>query len=614
MGQRETSVVRMRRLRAELRRIRVESGLTQKAVAGALGWSTSKVIRIEAGARISTSDLMALLHYYRITDPGRAEDMLAVTRIKDEGWWDEYRDFAPQQFLDFLGYEYSATCIRTYMTLVVPGLLQTEEYTRALVVDFHQLDSDPEWIDRGVRMRLRRQELFGRPNCPDLRFVLDEAVIHRWMGGSDVMIRQLTRLKEVSQHPAVDLRVVPFAAGMYQGMQGSSFTVFEFPGPDGVVFIEQPNGDQFFDDPKVFGDYLEAFSEIQEAASSESEIDLIIDPVIDRLRRGTSPPSGNRSLRAASHRPSRVSPRDRTTVTSRSPTVGIVTAIPEEFAAMRALLDDTTESRVAHDPARYVLGTLPSSEEGQTHSVALTLLAATATNAAATGCANLVRSFPSTKVIVMVGIAAGVPDPAHPERHVRLGDIVVATRVVDFDHVRSIDGAAVQRRELSLPSPRLTHCADLLRTDELSGYRAWEQWLDLSRRSELAEYARPHENTDVLHDSAGNTLRHPRRTSSGHVKDRPKVHRGLIGSSNRSFRDAAVRDELAARHGVIALEMEGAGIGSSSFLNGREWFVIRGVSDYGDRHRSGLWRPYASLVAAAYTRALFARCLPLELQ
>src|SRR2546429_1374163 len=127
MGQRETSVVRMRRLRAELRRIREESGLTQKAVAEALGWSTSKVVRIETGAvKISTSDLMALVHYYRITDPQFTEDMLAVTRIKEKGWWDEYRDYAPQQFLDFLGYEDSAASIRIYMATVVPGLLQTE--------------------------------------------------------------------------------------------------------------------------------------------------------------------------------------------------------------------------------------------------------------------------------------------------------------------------------------------------------------------------------------------------------------------------------------------------------------------------------------------------------
>jgi len=289
-----------------------------------------------------------------------------------------------------------------------------------------------------------------------------------------------------------------------------------------------------------------------------------------------------------------------------------VTAIPEEFVAMRALLDDCAENYVPHDPAVYVLGTLPSREGDYRHGVALTLLGATATNAAANGCANLVRSFPSIMMIIMVGIAAGVPNLARPDRHVRLGDIVVATEIVDYDHVRTIEGVAEARRPFSLPSPRLTHCTDLLRSDELSGHRPWEQWLDLSRRPGLARYGRPPEHTDIIHDSAGWQLRHPRRDHSGHRKGHPKVHYGPIGSADRSLRDSIVRDQLAAQHGVIALEMEGAGIGSSSFLNGREWFVVRGISDYGDNHRLEQWRRYAALVAAAYVRALLAKCLPLE--
>jgi nucleoside phosphorylase len=292
--------------------------------------------------------------------------------------------------------------------------------------------------------------------------------------------------------------------------------------------------------------------------------------------------------------------------------VGLVTAIPEEFVAMRALLDDHREAYVAHDPAMYALGTLPTRESGQSHGAVLTLLGATATNAAANGCANLVRSFPSLVAVIMVGIAAGVPNPQRPERHVRLGDVVVATQIVDFDHIRAIEGGIEPRRQMSLPSPRLTHSADILRADELAGNHAWEQWLDSSQRSQLARYGRPPEHTDVLRDSAGWELRHPRRDYSGHRRGRPKVHHGPVGSSNRSLRDGAMRDELAAAHGVIALEMEGAGVGASSFLNGREWFVVRGISDYGDSHRSELWRRYAALAAAAYVRALLAKCLPLD--
>jgi nucleoside phosphorylase len=92
----------------------------------------------------------------------------------------------------------------------------------------------------------------------------------------------------------------------------------------------------------------------------------------------------------------------------------------------------------------------------------------------------------------------------------------------------------------------------------------------------------------------------------------PKVHHGSIGSADISVRDATTRDELAARHGFLAVEMEGAGIGRSSFLNGKEWFVVRGISDYGDGYRDDAWRRYGSLTAAAYVRSLLAKCLPLK--
>lgn len=297
------------------------------------------------------------------------------------------------------------------------------------------------------------------------------------------------------------------------------------------------------------------------------------------------------------------------------PTVGLITAIPEEFAAMRALLEQPTEYFVDGDPAPYVLGTLPSRESARCHQTVLTLLGATANNAAANGCTNLVRSFPSVIAIVMVGIAAGIPNPYRPSRHVRLGDIVVASQgLVDYDHIRASADGVQSRRPFPLPSTRLVRCADMLKADELSGVRPWEHWLEEGRPRHLAGYGRPPQHTDVLHDTAGNRLHHPHRNISGHRKGYPKVHYGAIGSADRSLRDPTTRDQLAVRHGFLALEMEGAGIGSSSFLNNLEWFVIRGISDYGDGHRSEEWRRHASLVASCYLRALLNKCLPLESQ
>lgn len=280
---------------------------------------------------------------------------------------------------------------------------------------------------------------------------------------------------------------------------------------------------------------------------------------------------------------------------------------------MRTLMDDPVEHIASGDVSHYVLGTVPSRNADRRHEVVLTLLAATANNAAASGCVNLMHSFPSVSIVIMVGTAAGMPSPHRPDQHVRLGDVVVATYgIVDFDHVQAMDGGAEQRRPFPLPSPLLVHCADLLKADELRGHRGWEQWLNLSRCSDLTGYGRPPDHTDLLHDSVGWPLRHPHRNVSGHRRGFPKVHYGLIGSADRSLRDAAMRDELAAKHRVLAVEMEGSGIGNSTFLNGREWFVVRGISDYGDKYRAWPWRKYASLTAAAYVRALLSKCLPLE--
>jgi transcriptional regulator with XRE-family HTH domain len=285
MGQRETSVVRQRRLRAELRRIREESGRTQKTVAEDLGWSTSKVIRLEGGAvNVSTSDVMALLHYYGIHDPDVADDLLEVTRTRVEDWWNEYRGLIHQQFRNFLGYEDSATRIRQYMGVFVPGLLQTEEYARVVFGEY--FEQDQQLVDLWTRIRMRRQKLLDSLRCPELLFVLDEAIIHRWVGGPEVMRKQLMRLKELAQHPHISIRIVPFTKGMHRGMQGSNFTIFEFPSQDSVVALEEPHRDVILDHPDKSNHYIETFLAVQRIACIEGEVDRIIDTVIDRMRLG----------------------------------------------------------------------------------------------------------------------------------------------------------------------------------------------------------------------------------------------------------------------------------------------------------------------------------------
>ncbi|KDN21772.1 CATRA conflict system CASPASE/TPR repeat-associated protein [Amycolatopsis rifamycinica] len=289
------------------------------------------------------------------------------------------------------------------------------------------------------------------------------------------------------------------------------------------------------------------------------------------------------------------------------PLIGLLTAMPIEFQAVRSLLENVQDASAGR--AHYVRGELPSREPKRPHKIVLVQTGATATNAAAESAAGLVHSFPSISCLIMAGVAAGVPAPADPARHVRLGDVVVATwGIVDYAHVVVHDGGATSlRATFPRPWPYLTRVADQLEADELTGLRPWEQWLDSA--DEL--FRRPPDKTDRLVSGAG-SVRHPRRAASGHRPDRPKIHKGRIGSADISLRDAGLRDGLAAEHNLRALEMEGAGVGTSAFLNDRHWFMVRGISDYADRSYTVAWRPYAALAAAAYIRALLAAALPFD--
>jgi nucleoside phosphorylase len=293
------------------------------------------------------------------------------------------------------------------------------------------------------------------------------------------------------------------------------------------------------------------------------------------------------------------------------PSVGIITALPEEYRAVQAMLDDVRPCPRLGDPATYDLATLSSALAGRPHHLVLTLLTQTGNVAAAQACDALIRSFPTVDLLIMVGIACGVPRPDEPARHVRLGDIVIATEVVEFDHVRdTVHGVALRRRHappaahLAAPDRRL---AAMAQADQ----RPWESYLD-TIAAMLAGYQRPDPDTDRLYanDFSQQPVEHPNPAASGHRPGRPKVHHGALGSSNTSFRNAAHRDQAAAAYGLIAIEMEAAGVVAAAWATGRHCFAIRGISDYGDHHTLPGWRNYAALTAAAYTKALLTHCAP----
>jgi transcriptional regulator with XRE-family HTH domain len=278
-----TPVAQLRRLRGVLRQEREAQGLTQKEVADALDWSTSKVIRIERGpVGISVTDLKALLLQYRVTDTNRVDQLVEMARAaKRPAWWQEYRDIYPSQFINFLGLEASSIRIRQFQSLLVPGLLQIPDYARALMA---ATMTDAERIQRGVNVRMERQQL-RTPDGPELFFILDESVLLRQIGDAEVMRDQLRQLVDLSAEPNITLQVLPFAAGIHRGMS-SSFEIFELSDEenDFAVLIEQPYEDTLLDEPsEATRQYVNIFMEMEKIALPPDRSVELIERAITRI-------------------------------------------------------------------------------------------------------------------------------------------------------------------------------------------------------------------------------------------------------------------------------------------------------------------------------------------
>jgi transcriptional regulator with XRE-family HTH domain len=238
-----------RRLRSELRRIRETSGLIQKDVASAMDWHASKLVRIEAGSvRLSVNDLRALLTFYGVTDAEEVGRLVALARsARRRSWWEGHRSVASAQHIAFLGFESSAVVIRNFEPIVVPGLLQTEDYARAVIVAHEGAHADKNRIDALIDLRMERQELFDRPDAPEIHFVLDESALHRMVGGRSVMTQQFRRIREIADRPNVTIKIVPFGTGFYP-MCHTGYVIFGFSDPaDGdILFVEYPLGELVF--------------------------------------------------------------------------------------------------------------------------------------------------------------------------------------------------------------------------------------------------------------------------------------------------------------------------------------------------------------------------------
>ncbi|TNH29445.1 helix-turn-helix domain-containing protein [Micromonospora orduensis] len=228
-------------LGSQLRRLRESSGVTREGAGWEIRSSESKISRMELGrVGFKERDVADLLTLYGVTDEGEREALLKLARdANSPGWWHRYGDVLPSWFQSYLGLEAAAALIRSYEVQFVPGLLQTREYARAVVLLGHGTAGSAE-IDRRVSLRMQRQQLLHRDRPPQLWAVVDEAALRRPIGGAEVMRGQLTALIEATKSPHIRLQVIPFAAGGHAAA-GGAFTILRFGDqelPD-IVYIEQ---------------------------------------------------------------------------------------------------------------------------------------------------------------------------------------------------------------------------------------------------------------------------------------------------------------------------------------------------------------------------------------
>lgn len=243
-----------------------------------MDWSPSKLIRIESGAvGVSTNDLRQLLAHYGVAD-GAVEEFVTLNKEGRARSWADFPVLLPQARV-YYGLEASAAIIRQFEPMIVPGLLQTEEYTRVLLKGANWPELSDEAIDQHVEARAARQLLLDRDPAPEMFFLLDEAVLRRAVGGKTVMRRQLDRIEELAARDGVTVQVIPFDRGVHPGVTGP-FILLEFAEEDPVLFLESQTERVTRDDPDAIGNYLDLFQNMErKLATPPDQIEKIFSRI-----------------------------------------------------------------------------------------------------------------------------------------------------------------------------------------------------------------------------------------------------------------------------------------------------------------------------------------------
>ncbi len=259
--------VRQRELGVRLRQLRHDLGLTVEYVAAEMLCSATKISRIETGARRpSLRDVRDLCRIYQVTDPAATAELMDLARqAREPGWWTQYGDLV---IVPYIGLEQDATAITSFSMYWVPPLLQTEDYARAIISGIAP-KIDPKIRDERIEARLIRQQLIEQEKPPRYRVLLDEAVLHRQVGGPAVMRAQLEKIIRLAGEQKATVQVIAFDAGAHASAE-SNFTYLEFDDSTlpGLVFVEGLVSHLYQERPSELARYREALEYLRDAALS----------------------------------------------------------------------------------------------------------------------------------------------------------------------------------------------------------------------------------------------------------------------------------------------------------------------------------------------------------
>jgi hypothetical protein len=274
-------------LGSQLRKLRESRAITREAAGWEIRSSESKISRMELGrVGFKERDVADLLTLYGVDDPQERAVLLSLAQqAKNPGWWHRYSDVLPSWFSAFLGLESAASLIRTYEVQFIPGLLQTRDYARSVVVLGHG-GAQAEEIDRRIDVRMTRQQMLTRTDAPHLWAVVDEAVLRRLIGGPDVMRAQMVALIEATKLPNVTIQVIPFHAGGHAAA-GGAFSLLRFADeelPD-VVYMEQLTSALYLDKREDVDLYAEAMERLCIEAEPPARTVEILESILRDLDR-----------------------------------------------------------------------------------------------------------------------------------------------------------------------------------------------------------------------------------------------------------------------------------------------------------------------------------------